>query len=251
MSIQACADIVAKADPDRFQAAMAAPVEARRVLFPIYAFNAEVARAPWVTDEPMIAEMRLQWWRDALEEVADERPVRKHEVTTTLSEVLDTSAAKILDRLIQSRRWDIYKDPFEDDAHFHEYLDQTGGGLMWVSARLLGAPENSEASFRSIGAANALARFLQAIPELEAKGRVPLVDGRPETVRNLATSALEQNARAMRELKRLDKTARGAVLEAWQALPVLRQVAQNPNRVSEGRLGLSPIRKRFRLLRWA
>ena len=49
---------------------MAAPVEARRVLFPLYAFNVEVARAPWVTSEPMIGEMRLQWWRDALEEIA-------------------------------------------------------------------------------------------------------------------------------------------------------------------------------------
>ncbi|RZV98806.1 MAG: phytoene synthase, partial [Rhodobacteraceae bacterium] len=32
MSLQACADIVAKGDPDRFAAAMAAPVAARRVL---------------------------------------------------------------------------------------------------------------------------------------------------------------------------------------------------------------------------
>ena len=66
----ACADIVRRADPARFQAAMAAPVAARSVLFPIYAFNVEVARAPWVTSEPMIAEMRLQWWVDALEEIA-------------------------------------------------------------------------------------------------------------------------------------------------------------------------------------
>ena len=35
---------------------MAAPVAARRVLFPLYAFNVEVARAPWVTQEAMIAE---------------------------------------------------------------------------------------------------------------------------------------------------------------------------------------------------
>ncbi|TNF18762.1 MAG: phytoene synthase, partial [Rhodobacteraceae bacterium] len=60
---QACAAIVEKGDPDRFASAMAAPVAARARLFPLYAFNLEVARAPWVTQEPMIAEMRLQWWR--------------------------------------------------------------------------------------------------------------------------------------------------------------------------------------------
>ena len=74
MSLNACAAIVERGDPERFMAAMAAPVEARRVLFPLYAFNVEVARAPWVTEEPMIAEMRLQWWRDALEEIAHGEP---------------------------------------------------------------------------------------------------------------------------------------------------------------------------------
>ena len=68
--LAACAALVQRADPDRFLAVMAAPVAARRVLFPLYAMNVEVSRAPWVTAEPMIAEMRLQWWRDALAEIA-------------------------------------------------------------------------------------------------------------------------------------------------------------------------------------
>ena len=55
MSFEACAALVEKADPLRFRAAMAAPVPARKVLFPLYAFNIEVARAPWVTQEAMIA----------------------------------------------------------------------------------------------------------------------------------------------------------------------------------------------------
>jgi len=62
----ACAKLVERGDPLRFRTVMAAPLHARRVLFPLYAFNVEVSRAPWVTQEPMIAEMRLQWWRDAL-----------------------------------------------------------------------------------------------------------------------------------------------------------------------------------------
>ena len=55
--IAACAALVARGDPPRFRAAMAAPVAMRRLLFPLYAFNLEVARAPWVTQEPMIALM--------------------------------------------------------------------------------------------------------------------------------------------------------------------------------------------------
>ncbi|MBT7342217.1 MAG: phytoene synthase, partial [Rhodobacteraceae bacterium] len=69
MSLQACANLVARADPERFAAAMAAPFAARAVLLPIYAASIEVARAPWLTQEPMIAEMRLHWWRDVFEEI--------------------------------------------------------------------------------------------------------------------------------------------------------------------------------------
>ena len=118
MSFEACAGIVERGDPERFLAIMAAPVPARRVLFPIIAFNVEVARAPWVTQEPMIAEMRLQWWRDALDEIAEGKEVRKHAVTTPLAEVLTPHQARELDRLVAARRWDVYSAPFEDAAHF-------------------------------------------------------------------------------------------------------------------------------------
>ena len=95
MSFDACAALVQKADRLRFRVAMAAPVAARGVLFPLYAFNVEVARAPWVTQEAMIAEMRLQWWRDALEEIGQGGRVRRHEVVDALAAVLDTEGAKI------------------------------------------------------------------------------------------------------------------------------------------------------------
>src|SRR6056297_157483 len=96
--LTACAQLVERGDRDRFAAAMAAPVDARKVLFPIYAFNIEVSRAPWVTQEPMIAEMRLQWWTDALDEIASSGLVRRHEVVTSLAHVLDETAARQLQR---------------------------------------------------------------------------------------------------------------------------------------------------------
>ena len=44
MTLNACAELVRQGDPDRFLATMAAPPEARAKLFPLYAFNLEVAR---------------------------------------------------------------------------------------------------------------------------------------------------------------------------------------------------------------
>ena len=137
--IAACADAVSRGDPSRFRATMAAPAAARAVLFPVYAFNLEVARAPWVTNEPMIAEMRMQWWRDALDEIATGATVRRHMVATPLARILDAEGAALLDALIEARRDDIDGAPVPGEAGFGPYIAATSGNLMLAAARALGA----------------------------------------------------------------------------------------------------------------
>lgn len=249
MSLQACADIVAKADPDRFAAAMAGPVAARRVLLPLYAFNAEVTKAAWIASEPMIGEMRLQWWRDALEEIAGSGPVRKHEVATPLAEVLDADAAQALDKLVQARRWDLYSEAFEDADHFEDYIRKTGGVLMWTAARLLGAELGTVTKVTAYGRGAALARFLGAVSDLEARGRIPLVDGRTSAIKGLCLEAMGAMP-IIGELKMvLPRSVRPALLEGWQARPLLTRALKRPELVSNGALRLSEFEKRARLLR--
>jgi phytoene/squalene synthetase len=248
MSLAACAALVERADPDRFLAALAAPPEARPVLLPLYAFNVEVSRAPWVTQEPMIAEMRLQWWRDALEEIGQGRAPRAHEVVTELAPILDSEGAATLDRAVAARRWDIYKDPFEDEAHFAEYLDATSGHLIWTAARALGAPAETEPVVRDFAWGAGLAAFLRAIPELEQRGRKPLPDGRPGAIQTLAREGLARIARARRSRHGLLAQAASALYPGWQAAPILMQAAADPTRVAQGTLGLSEFSRRARLL---
>ncbi|KAB2881303.1 MAG: phytoene synthase, partial [Albidovulum sp.] len=81
MSIEACARLVEEGDPERFAATMAAAPEARLRLWPLYAVNLEIARAPWAAREPMLAEMRLQWWIDTLRELAAGGARAGHPVT--------------------------------------------------------------------------------------------------------------------------------------------------------------------------
>ncbi|RKF13004.1 phytoene synthase [Roseovarius spongiae] len=242
----ACADLVRRGDPDRFIAVMAAPVAARRALFPIYAFNIEVSRAPWVTQEPMIAEMRLQWWRDALEEIGSGGNVRRHEVVTPLARVLDARGAALLDALIVARRWDIYKDAFEDEAHFDRYLTDTAGNLMLAAARALGETEDTPPL--DAGYAVGLASYLRAIPRLEAAQRVPLVDGRPDAIRALARDGLARLSRARAARRAVSSAAAPALLGAWQAGRVLRRAAKRPHLVAQGGLEPAPLRDRLALM---
>ncbi len=245
----ACAALVERGDPERFRAIMVAPVAARGPLFTLAAFNLEVARAPWVTQESMIAEMRLQWWRDALEEIQQGVAVRRHEVVTPLATVLRKEDCQLLDELVAARRWDIYRDPFEDQAALVQHLEKTAGNLMAASVGALGG-QTSQAA-HDAGFAHGVANWFAAIPALEQAGRLPMADGRPEAVQALAKQALERLQASRAKRSEIAPNARPALLMAAQAEPVLRQVLQNPARVAAGHLGISRFRQQMRLIRQA
>jgi phytoene/squalene synthetase len=238
MTLAACAALVERGDPDRFLAAMAAPAGARAVLLPLYAYNLELARAPWLTAEPLIAEMRLQWWRDGLAEVAAGRPARAHEVMEPLAGAIAAGApVGVLDAMAEARRRDVHREGFVDAGALWDYLDATGGGLMWAAVRALGGQD--EAGARAMGRAGAMAAWLMAVPALAGRGWEPLPAGADPGV--LAREALAMIA-----------PARGpgvpALRAAWRAGAILQQAAAEPGRVRQGRLGTSEFRRRASLL---
>lgn len=245
MSQAACADRVARADPDRYLATLAAPVARRADLFTLYAFNLEIARAPWVTSEPLIAEMRLQWWRDVVAEPGR----RAHEVAAPLHDLIHRVPLPlaVIERMIAARSWDIGTEPFADPAAFARYIDDTSGSLMWLAALICGAGPGAEPAVRDFGYAAGLAAFLRAVPVLEARGRRPLPEGRPAAVKALAEDGLRRLAAARRARATIG-AGQSALLAGWQAGALLRQAVAQPQRVAGATLGLSDFGRRGRLV---
>ncbi|SEJ41852.1 Phytoene/squalene synthetase [Pseudooceanicola nitratireducens] len=240
--LNACAALVERGDPVRFRAAMAAPVPARAVLFPLYAFNIEVARAPWVTGEPMIAQMRLQWWRDALAEIAEGGVVKRHEVVTPLALAIRAEDVPALDRLVAARERDISGERFADEAALWSYLEATAGGLIEVAARRLGG---GTAMAASAGRALGLVNWLMAVPALRAAGRQPLPEG--ADIAALAREGLVAFDVVGRGLPGLTASARGAFLPLAGFRGVLRRAARDVAAVEEDRLEPGPFAARLRL----
>ena len=242
MTLAACAALVEKGDPDRFLAVMAAPPAARAKLFPLYAFNLEVARAAWVTEQPLIAEMRLQFWHD----VVDADTARAHEVAGPLHEVIKETSldANVLHRMIGARLWDISRDPHASQAALDAYIEDSAAGLMWAGGQALGAPTSAETGLRALGWASGLATYLRAVPMLKAKGRSPLRDESPGAIRALAETGLAKLALACADRNSLGPAA----LAAWLARPILTQAARSPGRVLDGSLGSSEFTRRGRLI---
>lgn len=245
MTITACAALVERGDPDRFAATMAAPPKARESLFPLYAFNLEVARAPWVTAEHLIAEMRLQWWRDVVAAPASGAALA-HEVAGPLHHVIHSKNLPIqtLDKLIAARRWDIGQNPFTTTDELSDYLEDTGAGLMWLAAKALSAPDTAEETVRDAGWASALANYLRAVPDLTGRGRVALPDASNSAIGALAHVGLSRFDRARTSRARVPRHAAPALFPAWQTRAILALAANDPAAVSEGRLQQSEFAKR-------
>lgn len=245
MSLDACAALVQRGDPDRFAAVMAAPPAARARLWPLYAFNLEVARAPWVTQQPLIAEMRLQFWRDML---AAPTP-RAHEVAGPLHALTSQTPglAALLDRVIEARRHDISREPFASATAFDAFIEETSASLFWAAGLVLGARPEAETAFRALGWASGLANYLRAVPALTARNLRPLVDPDPKAIRILAAEGLNHLTIARNQRSTFGAAA-PAALAGWQAGPLLRQAEDNPTRVGEGKLALSEFARRGGLL---
>ncbi|WP_371395493.1 squalene/phytoene synthase family protein [Fretibacter rubidus] len=143
---------VKSVDPDRYRSAMIAPKEGRADLLTLYAFHAELAKVPELVSEPMIGQIRYQWWRDCVDEVysAGVKAVRKHEVSTPLAEMLlrvDMPRFWV-DRLIDGRARDLDPEPFKTVDVARDYAAQTSGVLMQMAVKCLGT-EPDEAVLRA------------------------------------------------------------------------------------------------------
>ncbi|HVC59822.1 MAG TPA: squalene/phytoene synthase family protein [Acetobacteraceae bacterium] len=159
------AALVRQQDPDRFLTALFAPPEQRDALLALYAFNHELARAREVASEPMLALIRLQWWRDAIDGAS-----RRHPVATPLAAAIGAGTLQRADlhALIDAR--EIETEPeIATLAGWRAYLLAGAGGLAVAAARLLGAPEPE--AVRPLGAAYGVAGSLRSVPLLAAHGR--------------------------------------------------------------------------------
>jgi phytoene synthase len=246
MSLSACTALVNQADPWRARCLRGAG-GASAILAPLYAFNIEVSRAPWVTSEPLIAEMRLQWWLDVVADMSAGRAPRAHELTDCLRVAPD--ALPELQAMAQARRWDIYRDPFADEAALITYLEETYCGLIWVGARSLGADRNWRAAVYDYAFGGAVAAWLTAAPELEARGRVPLLDGTANGVSALARQGVDRQKRGRKALRGFPKPAAAALWPAVQGPAVLRRAMAQPGLVAADGLALAPVRQDLLLLR--
>src|SRR3954462_4395375 len=133
-----CETLVREGDPDRYWANLFAPADKRPHLLALYAFNFEVARIRDSVREALIGEMRLQWWRDALQGEA-----RGEVKANPVAAALDDTIVKFrlprqaLVDLIDARLFDLYDAPMPSLNDLEGYCGETSSSLIRLASVIL------------------------------------------------------------------------------------------------------------------
>lgn len=239
-----CLALARSLDRSRYLAALFAPAEMRPALFALAAFDGEIARVRDAVREPMLGEIRLQWWQDGLaagaDAVASGHPVLDGVRAAALRWRLPMAA---LERLVEARRSDLYDDPFPAMAELEGYAGETGGAITQLSAIVLagGADAGTGTLAGHAGVAETLARMIADVPRLAARGRcvlpVDVLDRNGAAVADVLGGRATPAVRAA--LQELAAAARGH-------LDVVRAgIANLPATVAPAFLHLAPLRHRL------
>jgi phytoene/squalene synthetase len=131
-------------DPERYVTSLFAADEDRAALHALYAFNLELARIATMVTEPLLGQVRLQWWREAIEGIYEGTP-RHHEVVLALaSAIRDRDLPRAtFETMISGREIELEAEPPETMADLEAYLRATAGELVAVSLRAAGVEEGS------------------------------------------------------------------------------------------------------------
>ena len=165
-----CEAEVRRDDRDRWLASLFLPDRARPHVHALLAFNLEIAKVRDTVSEPMLGEIRFQWWRDALTN-------RAPAVNPVAEALLDTIERCRLDAgrllaLIEARSFDLYDDPMPSVNAYEGYARETSSTLFDLTAQILEPGFPAHAATDAAGRAYAMTGLLRALPWQVMKGQL-------------------------------------------------------------------------------
>lgn len=165
---------------DFYLSALLAPRAARDDLIALAAYHGEVARIPLTVSEPMLGQIRLQWWRDAIEAASPES-ASGNPIADALSGVARRLSLIQADLIAPLDAGDhlLAHGTFESEREFSEFIAGSWTTMFRISARIL-EPHNSaedEAAIAAAGDAYGRARVAADLPLFIARGLCPVPFG--------------------------------------------------------------------------
>lgn len=257
MELSAVGKAARLGDPPRFEAAMFAPEARREDLFALIALNVELSRIPESVSEPMLGEIRLQWWEDAIEGLFDGSHTDGHEVITALAGAIREGrlAKSLLIDLIDARRLLLSDAQLSHEETLGQLIAQTGGALAALQVGALGGDVAAQNIAAEAGWAEGAGRLIGALPAMIGVGQLDEAavlsgDAPPELatlVNKLATDGLAKLNAARQSRAVIPRKCRTPLLSLRPAERRLQAVLAPGANIFLDDGAVSPFRERISL----
>ncbi len=209
-----------------------APIDKRGPLLALLAFNLEIATIPEIVSEPLLGEIRLQWWRDTLDAIFDSREI-EHPVALGLKSAVEQHclSKNLFDEYFEARSFDLNGQPPASLEELENYADASAGALNELMAEVLLANLAAESrnAVRHAGVSWALSGLLKAISFHSAQGRSYMPRGVNEDrrIQAVAEAALVSIRKARSLSSKIPPSLLPVMLPVTLADHWLKQLAQS------------------------
>jgi phytoene synthase len=270
---EAAAVLVRQRDRDRYWSALFAPRAKRPAVVALYAFNAELDHILTSVSEPLAGQIRLQWWRDAVDFATPETKTGNPVADVLSAAITHHNLSKVrLIGMVDARVPAMFGEAPLDDKALKAFLRETEGAVFELAAAVLGdRSETVKAAAAHAGVAYGLAEMLRKLPFLASRQKAFLpssyLEGRGidltaihrgETSESFGAAVADLRGVASRALQQfraiggdLDRSAWPAFLPLTLVKPYLRAMAAPDFDPLHTVVAISPLRRFWRIWRAA
>ncbi|KAH7336893.1 isoprenoid synthase domain-containing protein [Rhizoctonia solani] len=162
-----CRELVRKHDYEAYLCSYFYPRAAQPGYFALRAFDLELAMIREAVSRPVIGKLRMQFWRDTVKLITDNKPVR-HPIAIALHEA--SQKAKLppyyLKRMIDARDEELDKESYMTVEAVTQYAESASSTLLYLLLSLLHQSHSDTLAHASshVGIARSLATLLRALP---------------------------------------------------------------------------------------
>lgn len=207
--------------PDAYASALLAPYGSREDLIVLAAFVGDVDRIVASVSDPALAEIRLQWWRDAISG-SRQGTLTGSPVADALAGVIGRRSLPVLlfEQHLEARADDLYADPVAGEAELLSYLEAADAAPLRLAARCIPRADPEALLYAAAGEAAGRVRLLITQARWQARGRRPF-PGAPENCAALVAAELPAAHRALAAARAAWRSASEADRRACLSLGTL------------------------------
>nr|XP_015213196.1 PREDICTED: NADH dehydrogenase (ubiquinone) complex I, assembly factor 6 [Lepisosteus oculatus] len=171
-----CLDLVRVRDYEGFICSLLMPVALRRSSIALRAFNVELAQVKDAVSQKTIGLMRMQFWKNAVEEIFRDEPPHQPVTAELWRAVKKHSLTKRwLLRIIKEREKDLDDRAYRSLPELESYSENTQSSLLYLLLESLGVKDvHADHAASHIGKAQGIVTCLRATPYHSRRRRVYL-----------------------------------------------------------------------------